>query len=193
MSVNLNKGGKISLLKSSGESLEKISVGLGWGRKRGFLGTKSDVDLDASALLYDNSSTLVDVVFFGKLATDDGSVVHTGDDLAGGGQETEPNEVINLDLNRVPGNVKSVVFVVNSYSGESFKGIPFAFSNVVDRSTSTEICRYNLSTDGGNYKGFVIAKVSKAGAIWEFNAIGEQCHGRQQTLNDIEPQARQHA
>jgi tellurium resistance protein TerZ len=210
MSISLSKGQKISLTKESGESLSSIAVGLGWGKretrsqvkKGGFLGfggqmvtetSKEDVDLDASCILYDDSKSNTDRVWFSKLRSEDGSIVHTGDDRSGGGPETDPNEIIHVNLDQVPGNVKSIVFVVNSYSGEDFSGVPFAFCNVVDRSTNKEIARYNLQTDGGAYKGFVIAKVYRHGGDWKFHAIGEQCTGRQRTVDELEPFARVHA
>ena len=82
--------------------------------------------------------------------------------------------------------------MVNSYSGETFKGIPWAFCNVSDLSEgSKEVARFNLSTDGGAHRGFVIAKVHRDGEQWSFEAIGEVCSGRQQTIEDILPQAAQ--
>lgn len=184
----LKKGERVSLTKKGGSQLTRIAVGLGWGKKKGIF-FKKDVDLDASALLYNVTREVLDAAWFGGLTTRDGSVVHTGDDRAGGGSDQDPNEVINVDLTRVPSEVVSIVFVVNSYSGESFKGIPFAFCNVVDGTTNKEVARYNLNTDGGDYRGFIIAKVSRRDGDWAFEAIGEQCTGRQRTIEDIEPQA----
>ena len=189
MSINLNKGQKISLSKEGGGSLSKVAVGLGWAKKRGFLGMTSDVDLDASCILFDNDSKAVDAVFFGQLRSNDGSVQHTGDDRSGGGSETDPNEVINVELQRIPDSVRSIVFVVNSYSGETFKGIPSAFCNVVDLGSNKEIARFNLATDGGAHRGFIIARVFRGSDDWGFHAIGEICSGRQRTINDILPEA----
>lgn len=189
----IKKGESIDLVKKDGGGLNEIAVGLGWGKKPGLLWGFKDVDLDASCILYDADKTLVDVVFFQRLASEDGSVVHSGDDLGGGGSENEPNEVISVFLQQVPDNVQSIIFVVNSYSGETFAGVPFAFCNVTDSKANEEAARYNLSTDGVDYKGFIIAKVYRDGGVWKFKAIGEPCHGRQQTLEHIEPLARRHA
>lgn len=202
MGISLSKGQSISLAKDGGPSLDKIAVGLGWGlrevQKKGFFGfgggtRKVEVDLDASAIIYGQSGQPVDSVWWRQLRSQEGSVVHTGDDLAGGGGEGDPNEVINVDLRSVPTEVRSIVFVVNSYSGETFDGIPFAFCNVVDASTQKEVARFNLNTRGGSARGFIIAKVSRSGSGWSFEAIGEQASGRQQTIQDIEMQARQYA
>lgn len=202
MGISLSKGQKISLAKEGGSALEKVAVGLGWGlrevKKKGFFGfgggvRKVEVDLDASAILYGDGGRQIDAVWWRQLRSKDGSVVHTGDDLAGGGSERDPNEVINVELKSVPSEVKSVVFVVNSYSGETFDGIPFAFCNVVDMGTQKESARFDLNTEGGSARGFIIAKVSRDGGGWTFEAIGEQVSGRQQTIADIESAARQYA
>jgi tellurium resistance protein TerZ len=199
MGISLNKGDKISLVKSGGGSLEQVAIGLGWGqravKRSGFLGFGSktefeDVDLDASCLLYDTSKTAVDAVWFRSLQSKDGSIKHSGDDRSGGGGGTEPNEVIRVNLSRVPATIGSIVFVVNSFTGESFEGIPSAFCNVVDEKTKTEAARFNLQTSGGSYRGFIIAKVFREDGQWKFQAIGEPVTGTQQTVKDIEPRAR---
>jgi len=202
MGISLSKGQSISLAKDSGSSLERVAVGLGWGlrevQKKGFFGfgggvKKVEVDLDASAIVYGQSAQPVDSVWWRHLRSEDGSIVHSGDELAGGGSESDPNEVINVDLKAVPAEVKSIIFVVNSYSGETFDGIPFAFCNVVDMGSDKEVARFNLNTQGGAARGFIIAKVSRSGSGWNFEAIGEQASGRQQTIQDIEALARQFA
>ena len=209
MSVSLKKGQKISLSKN-GEKLKKIEVGLGWAQRvenvqvkvGGFFGfggrmeTKrvtEDVDLDASCILYNNSKTAVDTVFFKQLRSQDGSVVHSGDDRAGGGTDADPNETIIVDLEKVPSSVQSIVFVVNSYSGETFRGIPSAFCNVVDKLKKTEFARYDLAVSGGDVRGFIVAKVYRHKGEWKFHAIGETASGTQRTVRDIEPQARMYA
>jgi tellurium resistance protein TerZ len=190
----VQKGQSMELKSKAGSQLTRVAVGLGWGQKKGLLWGTNSVDLDASCILYDGNQSATDVVWFQQLKSHDGSVEHTGDDVVGGGKEGEPNEVINVALDRLPSQIQSIVFVVNSYSGETFKGVPFAFCNVADLSSgSAQVARYNLQTDGGDYKGFIIAKLKRTDGGWSFEAIGEPCTGRQQTVGDIEPQARQHA
>ncbi len=190
----VQKGQSMELKTKAGAQLSKVAVGLGWGQKKGMLWGTNSVDLDASCILYDGNQNPMDVVWFQQLRSGDGSVEHTGDDVTGGGSEGEPNEVINVALDQVPSQTQSIVFVVNSYTGETFKGVPFAFCNVADLSSgSTEVARYNLQTDGGDYKGFVIAKLIRTSGGWAFEAIGEPCTGRQRAVSDIEPQARRHA
>src|SRR4051812_26740793 len=77
MSVNLQKGQKISLEKEAGSALSRVTMGLGWDMAKskgffGFGGGKSDaVDLDASVVLFDESNRPVDVVWFRQLKSRD--------------------------------------------------------------------------------------------------------------------------
>ena len=193
MGVSLSKGQKVSLRKEGGSALQNVAMGLGWGKAKSLFGLMAkDVDLDGSCILFDGGGSAVDVVWFGKLQSECGSLVHTGDDVEGGGNVDDPNETINVDLNAIPSAVQSIVFVVNSYSGETFKGIPDAFVNVLDRSTSKEIARYSLSLDGGNHEAFIIAKLARDGGDWQFHAIGTPVNGGR-TIHDIMPWAAKHA
>ena len=195
----IQKGESLQLASKTGSTLTAITVGLGWGKKekKRFFGDgtkKVGVDLDASCIVYNNKRKAVDFIWFGHLKSKDGSIRHTGDDLFGGGDEMEPNEMINVHLESMPKSQTTLVFVVNSYSGGTFKGVPFAFCSVIDCSAgSTEVIRYNLQTDGGSHRGFIMAKISRLTDHWRFTAIGEPCTGRQKTVKDIEKQARRFA
>ncbi len=127
MAVNLTKGQKISLEKESGTKLNSVVMGLGWDavkKSGGFLsgllgGGAKEVDLDASCFLFDDAGVLVDVVFFNHLCSNDGSIQHSGDNRTGAGDGDD--EQIAVALNRVPSNIKSLVFTVSNYTGQNFQ------------------------------------------------------------------------
>ncbi|MEC8025394.1 MAG: TerD family protein [Myxococcota bacterium] len=193
MAIKLSSGEHVSLTQLGGSGLNRIAVGLGWGHRKGFLGMAQDVDLDASAILFDADKNPVDDVWFGHLSSKKGSVQHLGDDRAGGRDEGDPNEVIIVDLKSIPAQIRSVVFVVSSFSGETFNGVPFAFCNVVDAASRKEIARYDLQSAEGEHTGYIVAKVVKIEGEWKFHAVGAHCAGRQRTIRDIQAIARQHA
>ncbi len=180
MGISLTKGGNISLEKVA-PNITSIALGLGWGQieKKGFFGKKKiSVDLDASCLLFDANKNLADAVWFQQLKSKDGSVVHTGDDLTGGGKEGDPNEVIDVHLKDIPKNINALVFTVNSFSSETFDGIPNAFCVLNNLKSNQEIARYNLSVEGGGHTGLVIAKLYRHNDDWKFKALGEWGKGR---------------
>ena len=131
MAVSLQKGQKISLSKEAGGELTQVKLGLGWDvsqgpqdKKGGLLGKLfggssggDSIDLDASCIMFDSNKQPVDAIWFSQLKSKDGSVVHTGDNRTGDGDGDD--EVINVDLSKVPANVVSLVFTVNSFTGQT--------------------------------------------------------------------------
>jgi tellurium resistance protein TerZ len=189
MSVNLSKGQAISLEKSGGGGLDTVRMGLGWQavrRSRGFLrrmfAGRGDVDLDASAVLFSGQHA-EDVVYFRKLTSDDGSVVHTGDNLTGGaGQQDDESIVVMLE--RVPETIDQIVFTVNSFTGQTFAEVGNAFCRLIDESSGQELARYTLA-GGGPHTAQIMAKVKREGSGWQMTAIGASATGR--TFQDLLP------
>lgn len=187
MAISLVKGQKISLEKESGGTLSKVVMGLGWDAKQtsglfGLFKKEQSIDLDASCVLFDENKTKLDEVWFRQLKSRDGSIVHTGDNRTGAGEGDD--EQIIVDLAKVPSNVKTLVFVVNSFTGQNFSQIDNAFCRIVNHSNDKEIARYNLSCQG-NHTAMVMAKVYRHNNEWKMHAIGENCSG--QTFNDLMP------
>jgi tellurium resistance protein TerZ len=189
MGISLSKGQSISLDKPSGGSLTKVVMGLGWdvAKKRGFLGRMVDgdpIDLDASCVLFDFNNRRVDAIWFKQLTSKDGSILHTGDNRTGAGDGDD--EQIKVNLSAVPAEVKTLFFVVNSFTGETFAKIDNAMCRLVDESTGVEIARYNLSSAGGSHTAQIMAKVVRSGNGWELQAIGQVANGR--TFDDLMPE-----
>ncbi len=185
MSVNLSKGQKISLDKEAGSALTKITMGLGWDavKSKGLFGFGSKtetVDLDASCVLFDEANNAIDTVWFRQLKSKDGSIVHTGDNRTGAGDGDD--EQIIVDLSRVPANVKSLVFTVNSFTGQSFAQIQNAFCRIINASDNKEVARYDLSVQG-THTAQIMAKLYRHNGEWKMHAIGENGNGR--TIEDL--------
>ena len=190
MAISLAKGQKISLEKEAGGALTRVVMGLGWdvAQKKGFLGKLSgpaSVDLDASCVTFDEQNQQLDAIWFQQLRSKDGSIQHTGDNLTGAGDGDD--EQIIVDLTKVPANVKSLVFVVNSFTGQNFSQIENAFCRVVNATNNSEIARFNLSAQGA-HTAQIMAKIYRNGGEWKMHAIGEISSGR--TFNDLMPAIR---
>lgn len=194
MAINLQKGQKISLSKESGGTLTKVVMGLGWDAKKNtggggllkgmFGGGGSDaIDLDASCVMFDEQNKLVDSIWFGQLKSKDGSVVHSGDNRTGAGEGDDEQIVVNLD--KVPATVKSLVFTVNSFTGQTFDSVENAYCRMVDSSNNAEVARYTLSSQG-SHTAQIMAKVYRHNGEWKMHAIGENGTGR--TIDSLLPQ-----
>ncbi|WP_030276221.1 TerD family protein [Streptomyces sp. NRRL B-24484] len=192
MSVNLGKGQKVDLGKPDGGALAVVRMGLGWqaAPRKGFFAKlmARDIDLDASAVLF-AGRTPVDVVYFQHLISSDGSVRHSGDNLTGGAGQGADDEVITVDLTRVPKKVDQIVFTVNSFTGQTFQDVQNAFCRLVDDATGRELARYTL-TGGGSHTAQIMAKVHRSNGGWQMTAIGAPTQGR--TFQDVIPDIEQH-
>ena len=190
MAVNLQKGQKISLDKEAGSALTKVVMGLGWdvAKKKGFFGFgggSAEIDLDTSCLMFDEAGQMIDIVWFRQLQSKDGSIKHTGDNRTGAGDGDD--EQIIVDLSRVPANIKSLVFTVNSFTGQTFSQVENAYCRLVNGGNDQEIARYNLSCQG-EHSAQIMAKIYKHNGEWKMHAIGENGTGR--TFEQLMPQIR---
>ena len=144
MSVNLQKGQKISLVKPGEPGLKRIMVGLGWD--------------EVGNLVHSSGA----IVHQGDNLTG-----------AGDGDDEQimvdlPNIPANIDklvfvVNIYDANVRH----------QHFGLIRNAFIRLVDLSTQKEICRFNLSDDYSGRTGLVVGEIYRHNGEWKFNAIGQ--------------------
>lgn len=178
MAITLKKGQGISLAKVDGNSgLTHVVMGLGWDvAKRGFLGfgRREDIDLDASCFIFDDQNNVFDLVYFAHLRSNDGSVQHSGDNRTGAGEGDD--EQIAVNLQNIPANIKTLVFTVNNYSGQSFERVKNAYCRLVNGKNGEEIARYNLSAQG-KHNAQIMAKLYREQGEWRLQAIGENSEG----------------
>ncbi|MFJ2479968.1 TerD family protein [Pseudomonas sp. NPDC087598] len=174
MALSLSKGGNLSLTKTD-PSLSKILVGLGWDPRAT---DGAEFDLDASALLLGANGKVrseADFIFYNQLKSLDGSVEHTGDNRTGAGDGDD--EVIKVDLSRVPADVEKVVFVVTIHDAESrkqsFGQVGGSFIRVVNDVTSAEVVRYDLAEDASTETAMVFAELYRHNGEWKFRAVGQ--------------------
>lgn len=197
MAISLQKGQRISLEKG-GKSLESLCVGVNWGaiEKKGLFGGKKHeaVDLDASAGLFSASKERVDIVYFGQKKSKCGSVNHSGDDLVGdtGGDDDLDNEVIVVDLAKVPSTVDQIAFVLNSFRGQDFAAIPYASIRIYEGTpgrVDNVVAKFDIANDA-TFKGkvsMVMGKLYRHDAQWKFASIGDATDDKrlEQTLQTV--------
>ncbi len=163
--ISLQKGQKVSLRKEDGSSLTRVRMGLGWEPAS----RRKSIDLDASAVMFEGTREY-DLVAFTNLHSADGSINHSGDNLTGEGSGDD--EVISVDLSRIPPPVTTVCFTVTSYRGQTFAEVRGAYCRLIDDLTGQEMVRYSL--DGGTPTTGMIMAVLQRGPIgWRMQAVGQ--------------------
>ncbi|MCM1524331.1 MAG: TerD family protein [Ruminococcus sp.] len=179
MPVSLQKGQKVDLTKGN-PGLKKIMVGLGWDVNQYDNG--ADFDLDACAFLLGDNGKVPrdeDFVFYGNLKHDSEAVIHQGDNLTGEGEGDD--ELIEVDLARIPPNINKVVFTVTIYDADvrrqNFGQVSNAYIRIVDEVSGSEIIRYDLGEDFSIETALVVGEIYRHGGEWKFNAVGSGFNG----------------
>lgn len=165
--VSLRKNETVSLVKAGRPLLSQVKMGLGW--EPAFRG--KDIDLDASVIAYGPQRNHLDSCYFGKLSILNGAIKHSGDNLTGEGEGDD--EVIVVDLGRIPAEATGLVFTVNSFTGQKFTEVAKAYCRLVDAATDEELVRFDL-TGAEPQTGVMMAKLIKQfSGEWEMTAMGD--------------------
>ncbi|MFE2601296.1 TerD family protein [Streptomyces sp. NPDC001840] len=165
--VSLQKNQTVSLVKGGRPLLSQVKMGLGW--EPAYRG--KDIDLDASVIAYGPNRNHLDSCYFGKLSILNGAVKHSGDNLTGEGAGDD--EVIVVDLGRLPADATGLVFTVNSFSGQKFTEVAKAYCRLIDAATDEELVRFDL-TSAEPQTGVMMAKLIKQfSGEWEMTGLGE--------------------
>jgi tellurium resistance protein TerD len=178
VAVSLSKGGNVSLSKEA-PGLKSVHVGLGWDARvtdgQGF-------DLDASVFLLTESGKVrsdADFVFYNNTRGADGSVEHQGDNLTGDGEGDD--EVVIVDLDRLPADVQKLSFAVTIHDAEgrsqNFGMVSNAFIRVLNKDGGREIARYDLSEDASVEAAMVFGELYRHSGEWKFKAVGQGFKG----------------
>lgn len=164
--VSLQKNQTVSLVKAGRPLLSQVKMGLGWEPAYG----GKDIDLDASVIAYGPERNHLDSCYFGKLSILDGAIKHSGDNLTGEGAGDD--EVIVVDLGRIPAEATGLVFTVNSFTGQKFTEVAKAYCRLVDAATGEELVRFDL-TGAEPQTGVMMAKlVRQFSGEWDMTALG---------------------
>ncbi|MFD5591425.1 TerD family protein [Streptomyces griseorubiginosus] len=165
--VSLQKNQTVSLVKGGRPLLSQVKMGLGW--EPAFRG--KDIDLDASVIAYGPQRNHIDSCYFGKLSIVGGAIKHSGDNLTGEGSGDD--EVIVVDLGRLPQEVTGLVFTVNSFSGQKFTEVAKAYCRLIDAASGEELVRFDL-TGAEAQTGVMMAKlIRQFSGEWEMTAMGD--------------------
>ncbi|MFI1462673.1 TerD family protein [Nocardia carnea] len=158
----------LPLVTDRGERIDFLMMGLGWDPAQRRLIRHREIDLNATALLFDGQQ-LVDAVYHEQLTSQDGSVRHLGDSVTGDGKGD--NEIISIDITRVPAVVDRIILLVTCYTGQTFAEIENPFCRLVDARDGTELLRHDLSPYATS--GFVLAVLVRGEHGWQLREVAD--------------------
>ncbi|WP_413300671.1 TerD family protein [Bacillus sp. 1P10SD] len=177
MGVTLSKGQKVDLTKSH-PGLQNVVVGLGWNISQ----MGSNFDLDASAFLLGESGKVnsdQDFVFYNNPSGGNGSIIYSGDNRTGAGDQDD--EQIRIDLNRVPAHIHRIAFTITIHDaqvkGQNFGQVSDSYVRIFNERTNEELIRFNLGRDFTVETAIVAAELYRHNGEWKFNAIASGFQG----------------
>lgn len=180
--LNLQKDGILNLEKVS-DNLRNLRLAAGWD----MVHFGSDYDLDLCAYLLGEDGNPIrsgnSCVYYGKKKAC--GLQLDKDNLTGEGDGDDENIFIHLD--KVTDDVQKIVFAVVIYNAgkKSFNGVKNAYVRLVNTDDGDrEICRYNLTKDGGNHTAVVVAELYREAGSWNFKARGEYMNETIQSLKN---------
>ena len=178
MAISLQKGGNVSLSKEA-PGLTKMLIGVGWD-VRATAG--ENFDLDGSAFLLNASGKVrsdADFIFYNQPKSDNGAVVHHGDNRTGAGSGDD--EVIEVDLSTVPADVEKIAITVTIHDADArkqnFGQVSSAFIRCVNADSNVEIARFDLSEDASVETAMIFGEIYRHNGEWKFKAIGQGFKG----------------
>ena len=178
MAISLQKGGNVSLSKEA-PGLTKMLIGVGWD-VRATAG--ENFDLDGSAFLLNASGKVrsdADFIFYNQPKSDNGAVVHHGDNRTGAGSGDD--EVIEVDLAAVPADVDKIAITVTIHDADArkqnFGQVSSAFIRCVNPDGNVEIARFDLSEDASVETAMIFGEIYRHNGEWKFKAIGQGFKG----------------
>ncbi|MBD2395656.1 TerD family protein [Cyanobacterium aponinum FACHB-4101] len=186
MAISLQKGQRVSLDKVA-PGLNAAFIGLGWDVNT--TDTGGDFDLDASVFLLNSNEKLISdqhFIFYNNLTSPDPekSIKHMGDNLTGEGDGDD--EVIIVDLRKVPTDINRIVVTVTIYDADkrkqNFGQVRNAFVRLVNVETKEEVLRYDLEEDFSTETALIMAEIYRKDGEWRMNAVGAGYQGGLQAL-----------
>jgi tellurium resistance protein TerD len=193
MSVNLSKGGNISLVKAAedaGVTLDRLVVAAGWDvnkKKGGLFNREKDYDLDVSAAGLDASGKVPDrddptdrgwqqwFIWANHRHPGNKSVQFMGDNRTGAGEGDD--ELIEVTLSNVADDIQKIKFGVVIWRaeerGQKFGNVQNAFIRIYDKQTRTELARYDLGSEFSDETFVVFGELYRHNGEWKFRAIGQ--------------------
>ncbi|WP_330202493.1 TerD family protein [Cyanobacterium sp. Dongsha4] len=186
MAISLQKGQRVSLDKVA-PGLNAAFIGLGWDVNT--TDTGGDFDLDASVFLLNSNEKLISdqhFIFYNNLTSPDPekSIKHMGDNLTGEGDGDD--EVIIVDLRKVPTDVNRIAITVTIYDADkrkqNFGQVRNAFVRLVNVETKEEVLRYDLEEDFSTETALIMAEIYRKDGEWRMNAVGAGYQGGLQAL-----------
>ncbi len=183
MSLSLVKSANVSLTKEA-PAMKICQLGLGWDPR---VTDGQAFDLDCSVFMLNDTNKVISnnhFIYFNNLMSPCGAVIHCGDNLTGEGAGDD--ETVVVDFDKVPAEVRKIVFAVTIYEAkarkQNFGQVGQAYIRILDKNAQVEVTRFDLSEDAAIETAMIFGELYRHDDEWRFKALGQGFEGDLSTL-----------
>jgi len=126
-----------------------------------------EVDIDLQCVVVDNAGSIIDCAYYNNLKAVR-AITHSGDEVAG--KPAGIQEMVWVNMMKLPANVSLLVFVVAAYSGGYLRDVANGRLHVLEERESNEVALFEMEQSQANVD--VVAAIFKDPAkCWKLRII----------------------
>lgn len=156
----------------------RYGFGVSWDAVRG-----RDVDIDLQCVVVDRQGVIIDCAYYNNLKAVR-AITHSGDETAGKPKGIQ--ELVWVNLKKVPDNVKLLIFVVAAYAGGQLKDVSNGQLHVLEEHESREIALFEMERSAASVDVVAVMFRDESSSSWNFRIIDEPAQQGQHFM-DILP------
>ncbi|CAE7292609.1 terZ [Symbiodinium natans] len=141
------------------------------------------VDLDLQAVVVDDRGCIVDAVYYNNMKAIKGCITHSGDEQSG--QKDGLDEIIWVNLPKLPDNIRLLIFVVAAFSGGSLRDAQNGKLHVLEGNKDSEVARFPL--EQSIHEVDAVASILRKDSGWQLQIIDEPAREGRHFIDILEP------
>jgi tellurium resistance protein TerZ len=161
------------------QSVKRYGIGISWD--------KSDVivDIDLQAVIADDRGAIVDAVYYNNLKALKAAVTHSGDEQTG--EKSGIDECIWVNFQKMPANVRVIIFVVAAYNRGHLRDARNGHIHVLEERKDNEVARFALEDSSREVDAVGMLVRSAAYGHWSLKVIDEPAEDGRHFIDILEP------
>jgi len=129
-------------------------------------GHHRNTDIDLQCVVVDNAGVIIDCAYYNNLKAVR-AITHSGDETVGRPSNIE--EMVWVNMRKLPASVSLLVFVVAAYSGGSLNDVENGQLHVMEEKESDEIAVFEMERSSASVD--VVAAMFREGGSWKMRII----------------------
>lgn len=155
----------------------RYAFGVSWDAVPG----RPAIDIDLQCVVVDNRGQIIDCVYYNNLKAVN-AITHSGDEPTGAASGID--ELVWVNIPKLPDKAAVLVFVVAAYSGGQLKDVANGKLHVLEENARNEVARFDMEQSAGAVD--VVGAMFRSDSGWALRIIDEPAQQGQHFM-DILP------